>query len=194
MATTSNLNPANAVTASRFLCLPAFFYAVERGDMQLALLVTLICGLLDKVDGLAARIFDCKTPFGEIFDGIADGICWGVLLMALPFYGLAPWGPVIAIVLLGLFNLGERMLYARRAGRTVNYRSYAMERLVAYAAFLVGFAVADFMVSFFYWIFLGLMIITVAHDTKRMLIDPIPDAPAPAAEPPMASGVAEAVR
>lgn len=185
VATKSNLNPANAVTASRFLCLPVFFYAVERGDMQLALLATLICGVLDKLDGLAAKIFDCKTPFGEIFDGITDGICWGVLLISLPFYGLAPTGAVVAIVGLGVFNVALRFVYARRAGRTVNYRSYAMERLVAYAAFLVGFAVADFMVAYFYWLFLGLMTVTMIHDTKRMLLDPIP-----AAKPSSSSSVA----
>jgi phosphatidylglycerophosphate synthase len=188
LATKSNLNPANAITASRFLCLPVFFYAVERGDMQLAMLATLICGVLDKLDGLAAKIFDCKTPFGEIFDGIADGICWGVLITALPFYDMAPAGPVFAIVGLGVFNLVLRLVYARRAGRTVNYRSYAMERLVAYAAFLVGFACADFMVTYFYWLFLGLMTITMIHDTKRMLLDPIP-----AAAPPSAVGAVGAV-
>ena len=74
MATTSNLNPANAITASRFLCLPLFFWAMGNHDQQAATLIVLICGLLDKVDGLAARIFDCRTQFGEVFDGIADGI------------------------------------------------------------------------------------------------------------------------
>ena len=177
MATTSNLNPANAITASRFLCLPLFFWAMGNHDQQAATLIVLICGLLDKVDGLAARIFDCRTQFGEVFDGIADGICYGVMLLALPFYGLAPWIPVVSIVGLGVFNLGARMVYARRAGRTVNYKSYAMERLVAYAAFLIGFAIAGYMVTYFYWVFLGLLVVVVVHDTKRMLIDPVPAAP-----------------
>ncbi len=182
MASKSNLNPANAVTASRLLCLPWIFWALEHGDYQQATLAALVCGLLDKLDGLVARIFDCKTPFGELFDGIVDGFCWGVLLIAMAAYGLAPWIPCVAIVALGVLNLGLRMVYARRAGRATNYRSYAMERLVAYAAFLIGFALADFMVTYFYWLFLGLIVITIAHDTKRMLIDPVPGAAGAQAE------------
>lgn len=178
----SPLNPANAVTASRFLTLPPFVWAVANGYHQWATLFILICGLLDKLDGLVARIFDCKTPFGELFDGIVDGFCWGVLLIAMAAYGLAPWIPCVAIVALGVLNLGLRMVYARRAGRATNYRSYAMERLVAYAAFLIGFALADFMVTYFYWLFLGLIVITIAHDTKRMLIDPVPGAAGAQAE------------
>ena len=73
----SPFNPANAVTASRFLCLPPFAWAVDSGHHQWATLIILVCGLLDKLDGLAARIFDCRSPFGELFDAITDGICYG---------------------------------------------------------------------------------------------------------------------
>ena len=53
-------NPANAVTASRFLCLPPFVWAVHNGYHQWATIFILICGLLDKLDGLVAKIFDCR--------------------------------------------------------------------------------------------------------------------------------------
>ena len=46
----SPYNPANAVTASRFLCLPPFAWAVDSGYHQWATLFILICGVLDKID------------------------------------------------------------------------------------------------------------------------------------------------
>ncbi len=176
----SPYNPANAVTASRFLCLPPLVWAVDNDQRQWATLFILICGVLDKIDGLVARIFDCRSPFGEMFDAITDGICYGFALILVAAYGWAPAIPVALIIALGLLNTGMRGIYARRAGRTVNYKSYAMERIVAYTGYLVGFATADFEVAFFYWLFLPLMAAIVGHDAKRMLVDPIP-APAPAA-------------
>jgi phosphatidylglycerophosphate synthase len=178
----SPYNPANAVTASRFLCLPPFVWAVDNGYHQWATLFILICGLLDKLDGLVARIFDCRSPFGELFDAITDGICYGFTLIIVAAYDWAPVVPVALIIALGLANSGMRAVYARRAGRTVNYKSYAMERIVAYTGYLVGFATADFAVAYFYWLFLPLMAVIVGHDAKRMLVDPIPPAPAATAE------------
>jgi hypothetical protein len=70
----------------------------------------------------------------------------------------------------------------RRAGRATNYKSYAMERLVGYTAYLIGFATGGMEVTYFYWLFVPLMVIIVGYDTKRMLFDPVPAAPAANAE------------
>ena len=170
----SNVNPANAITASRFLTLPVYLWAIDQGEAQLAALAVIICGVLDLFDGAVARAFKCTTPFGEVFDAIADGLCYGFMMLVLPAYGWVPWEPVAIIVALGVVNLVERAVYARRAGRTVNYRSYAMEKLVGFAAYLIGFGIAGFQVQLFYWTYVVLMVIVVAHDTKRMLLDPVP--------------------
>jgi phosphatidylglycerophosphate synthase len=173
-------NPANAVTASRFLCLPPLFWAVDHGYHQWATIAILVCGLLDKLDGLVAKIFDCRSAFGELFDAITDGICYGFGLILVAAYGWAPWIPVIAIIALGTANTLMRAVYVRRAGRATNYKSYAMERLVAYTGYLIGFATGGMEVTFYYWAFVPLFIVIVGYDTKRMLIDPIPTAKAAA--------------
>jgi phosphatidylglycerophosphate synthase len=173
--TVPRLNPANAVTASRFLTLPPLWWAIAHGEHQLATLLILICGLLDKVDGLAARIFDCRSAFGELFDAITDGICYGFGLILVAAYGWAPVVPVCFVIGLGVANTALRFVYIRRAGRAVNYKSYAMERIVAYTGYLIGFATGDMEVRYFYWAFVPVMLVIVLHDAKRMLIDPIPD-------------------
>ncbi|MBP8811073.1 MAG: CDP-alcohol phosphatidyltransferase family protein [Kofleriaceae bacterium] len=172
----SNLNPANAVTASRFLTLPPLVWAVDHGYQQLATLLLLVCGLLDLVDGAVARLFKCHTPFGEVFDAIADALCYGFAMVVVTAYGWVPWPPVAIILVLGAANMGLRAVYAKRAGRTTNYRSFAMERLVAYAAYLGGFGVGRYETTYFYWVFAVLMIGVMIHDTKRMAFDPIPGA------------------
>lgn len=176
----SPFNPANAVTASRFLTLPPLVWAVMNDHRQWATLFIIICGLLDKVDGLVAKVFDCRSAFGELFDAITDGICYGFALILVAYHGWAPTIPVILIVGLGLANTAMRFVYGARAKRPVNYKSYAMERLVGYTAYLIGFATGGMEVAFFYWCYPPLMIITLIHDAKRMLVDPIPPAPVPA--------------
>jgi phosphatidylglycerophosphate synthase len=179
----SRLNPANAVTASRFLTLPPLWWAVAHGYHQHATLFILICGLLDKLDGLVARIFDCRSAFGELFDAITDGICYGFGLILVAAYGWAPPVPVGFVIGLGVINTALRFVYIRRAGRPINYKSYAMERIVAYTGYLIGFATGGMEVAYFYWAFVPVMLVIVLHDAKRMLIDPVPaQVPRPDAE------------
>jgi phosphatidylglycerophosphate synthase len=152
---------------------------VAHGYHQYATLFILICGLLDKVDGLAARIFDCRSAFGELFDAITDGLCYGFGLILVAAYGWAPAVPVGFVIGLGVINTALRFVYIRRAGRPVNYKSYAMERIVGYTSFLVGFATGAMDVTFFYWAFVPVMLVIVVHDAKRMLVDVIPGAVLP---------------
>lgn len=166
-------NPANAVTASRFFTLPPLYWAVTHNERQLATLFIIVCGLLDKLDGLVAKLFDCRSAFGELFDAITDAICYGFGLVLVAAHGWAPWIPVIGIIVLGLSNSGMRVLYAKRLGRAANYKSYAMERVVAYTGYLIGFATGGMEVTYFYWLFLPVMGLTLAHDAKRMLVDPV---------------------
>lgn len=169
----SPINPANAVTASRFLTLPPLYWAISHGYHQWATLIILTCGLLDKLDGLVARVFHCKSTFGELFDAIADATCYGFGLVVVAAFGWAPVIPVALVILLGAANSGMRVVYAKRAGRATNYKSYAMERVVAYTGYLIGFATAGFEVAFFYWLFVPVMLVILAHDAKRMLVDPV---------------------
>jgi len=170
-------NPANAVTASRFLTLPPFFWAVQHGYHQWATIFMLICGLLDKLDGLVARVFDCRSPFGELFDAITDALCYGFGLVVVAAFGWAPAIPVAAIITLGFVNSAMRGQYVKRAGRTTNYKSYAMERLVAYTGYLIGFATGGMEVTFFFWAYVPIMVLILAYDAKRLLVDPVPPAP-----------------
>ena len=170
----SNLNPANAVTASRFLTLPPFLYCIDHGYQQWATILMMICGVLDLFDGMVARWFKCQTPFGAVFDALADALCYGFCMVVVAAYGWVPWGAVVIILVLGVVNAAMRAIYARRAGRTVNYQSHAMERLVAYAAYLGGFGTGRYETAYFYWIFAVLMTVVMIYDTKRMVFDPIP--------------------
>jgi phosphatidylglycerophosphate synthase len=168
------VNPANAVTASRYLTLPAFIYWLDRGDYQLATLAVIVCGVLDLFDGAVARAFKCSSGFGELLDAVTDAVCYGFFMVVLAVHDRLPWIPVIGLIALGVVNTGFRAIYASRVGRATNYRSYAMERVVALAAYLAGFGAAGFEPDYYAWLCLGLLTIVLLHDAKRMLLDPVP--------------------
>lgn len=172
----SPLNPANAVTASRFFTLPPFLWAVDSGYPQWATLFIIICGVLDKLDGAAATIFDCKSAFGELFDSIADAICYGFAMVVVVAYGWAPAIPALTVLGLGVANSALRVVYAKRVGRAVNYKSHAMERVVGFVAFMIGFATGRVEVDYYYWGFLPIFAVVVLHDARRMLLSAVPGA------------------
>lgn len=132
-----------------------------------------ICGILDKLDGAVAKRFDCRSVFGEVFDAITDGICYGFALVVVVAYGWAPVVPAIAVICLGTANTVMRLLYAKRAGHAVNYKSHAMERIVGFIAFMIGFATGGVAVELYYWGFLPIFAVVVLHDAKRMLVDSV---------------------
>jgi phosphatidylglycerophosphate synthase len=172
----SIVNPANGVTAARYLTLPPFWYCIANGMTQWATLIALICGLFDLFDGAVARKFNCSSAFGEMFDAVTDALCYGYMLVLLVAYGYLPTLQLTLILGMGVVNGVFRGIYAKRAGRTVNYRSYAMERTVAYVAYLIGVGINGFLPIFFSNGLVIVMAIVLLHDTKRMLIDPVPAA------------------
>lgn len=167
-------NPANAITFSRFFTLPAFVHFFEKGQVQWALLMVMLCGFLDLFDGMAARKFNCSSGFGEFFDAAADGICYGFMMAYLAYVGALPWQPIVGIVGLGVVNTVGRLVYAKRIGRTTNYRSWAMERVVAFTVYLVAFGTTQIEPVFYSWTCFAVMGFILLHDLKRMLVDPVP--------------------
>lgn len=170
----SYVNPANAITAARYLTLPPFVVFVERGMAQWATVMVLVCGFFDLFDGAVARKFDCASAFGEMFDAATDAICYGFMMLVLAWLGALPWEPIAGITVLGGINTVFRLIYAKRAGRTTNYRSFAMEKVVAYAVYLVGFGTTGFEPEFHSWVCFAIMGLVLVHDSKRMLVDPVP--------------------
>jgi len=67
------------------------FYAVvesSRGHMERSALLILVAIVADVLDGRIARLTGATTPFGEVFDSLADVISFGVAPSLLVFH----WG------------------------------------------------------------------------------------------------------
>lgn len=125
------LTIANQLTMLRMGLAPAFVVLVLLGELKWALVVFVVAGLTDLLDGLIARLGSQQTTLGAMLDPVADK-----LLLTGSFVALT-WGPglsqtipawltvvtlsrdaiiVISVAIVNL-TLGRRMFYPSLLGK-----------------------------------------------------------------------------
>jgi len=75
----------NGFTALSLLLGTASIVTMQVGDLELAAWMIVWCGLLDTVDGVAARLLKATSSFGAEFDSMADLVAFGVAPAMLVF-------------------------------------------------------------------------------------------------------------
>lgn len=92
------INIANGLTALRIVLLPFFAYELISGRIRAALLVFVVCGASDLLDGLLARRLHQRTLIGAYLDPIADKLLMATSFIVLAIVGIAPtWLTVLVI-------------------------------------------------------------------------------------------------
>ncbi len=103
----------NAITAAA-LCvgLTGVRFAIA-GDFEKSVLAVILAGVLDGLDGRAARLLNAQTKFGEQLDSLADSISFGVVpaliiylwtLKSLPSFG---WIAALALAICCVLRLAR---------------------------------------------------------------------------------------
>ena len=113
------LNLPNFLTIIRILTIPAFLILLTSDRVAIALVVFVIGGITDALDGAIARLTNTKTELGAILDPLADKLLLLSSFCVLAFMGRVPsWLVVLVVIrdvilLAGYFALfvvsGERM-------------------------------------------------------------------------------------
>ncbi len=88
----------NLITIFRFLLVPVVIYALLHGAMATALIVFIIAGASDAIDGIIARFFDQQTTLGAWLDPLADKALLVSVFISLAIIGTLPdWFVFIAV-------------------------------------------------------------------------------------------------
>jgi len=87
----------NLLTVSRLLLTPFIIQAILTGRRPLALVLFIIAGFTDFLDGAAARWFHSASNVGAYLDPIADKCLLSGVYLAFALSGLMPWWLVILI-------------------------------------------------------------------------------------------------
>ena len=91
----------NFITLLRLAALPFFLVSIADGRFDIALLIFVVAGLSDGIDGFLARRFDMKSALGAYLDPIADKLLLitSYLFLAIPSYPARVKVPVWLAVL-----------------------------------------------------------------------------------------------
>lgn len=87
----------NALCVFRILLVPPVLLAIQREQFRLALLLFIVAGLTDGLDGFLARRFDWRSQLGALLDPAADKLLMVFSFVWLALSGLIP-GWLAAVV------------------------------------------------------------------------------------------------
>ena len=88
----------NYITIARFLMVPLIVVVMIDGHMLAALVLFVLAGVSDGIDGFIARQFDQKSELGAWLDPIADKFLLVSVFVALGWLGALPVWLVLLVV------------------------------------------------------------------------------------------------
>lgn len=89
----------NLITGLRILLIPPFLWLLLQGNHGSALILFVLAGLSDGVDGFLAKRYGWRSRLGAVLDPLADKLLMLCAYLALGRLGALPWW-LVGIVLL----------------------------------------------------------------------------------------------
>ena len=105
------INIANGLTAARVLLVPYFAYLLISEREKAALLVFVVCGATDALDGLLARWLRQRTLVGALLDPIADKLLMATAFIVLTYIHIVPLRLTIMVISRDVIILVGSFLY-----------------------------------------------------------------------------------
>lgn len=108
------MNIPNILTAARFVLIPVFGYFFYKEQYLAAIILFLVGGLTDVLDGYIARRLNMVTSWGKLADPVADKLMQITALILLTIQQLIPSIVLIVVVAKEVFmGLGSITLYRK---------------------------------------------------------------------------------
>ena len=85
------LTAPNQLTLLRMIFLPFIVINVVKHDFKWALVLFILAGMSDGLDGLLARTLHQQTLLGQYLDPIADKLLMSSMFLVLSIEGMIPW-------------------------------------------------------------------------------------------------------
>ena len=85
------LSAPNQLTLLRMMFLPFIVINLVEGHYKLALILFVLAGLSDGLDGLLARVLKQQTVLGQYLDPIADKLLLSTMFLVLSILHKIPW-------------------------------------------------------------------------------------------------------
>ena len=107
----------NLISLARLLAGPAVAWLLYAGYYREALLLLLLAGVSDWLDGYAARKLGMTNPLGVVLDPLADKVLMVAVFVSLGVLRLIPWWLFISVIVRDLVIVTGAMLLRRLRNR-----------------------------------------------------------------------------
>lgn len=107
----------NAICIVRILLIVPLVAALLSGAYTTALILIVVAGLSDGLDGFLARTFDWRTRLGSLLDPAADKLLVVSALLTLTRLEFVPLGLAVIVVLRDVVIVSGALMYQRVAGK-----------------------------------------------------------------------------
>lgn len=118
----------NAITLSRIALVPVMIVALNDHDYRLALVLFVVAGLSDGLDGFLAKRFHLQSRLGGILDPVADKILLVSAYVMLTVLGQIPFWLMLTVAFRDLLIVGGYVVYTVHSG-PVQMRPSALSKL-----------------------------------------------------------------
>ena len=165
-----SINIPNILTITRILLAPLFVILLLKQMYIMALLVFIVAGISDALDGLIARYFNQRTALGAFLDPIADKILLMASFISLAVLMIIPgWLAVIVISRDVLIVTGVGVLaitnikFEVRPSFISKCTTVAQLVMIILALLSLEFSVLRSMVNILGWVTAALTVISGFH-------------------------------
>ena len=130
----------NAISLFRFVLVPVLILTLKEGNYTAALLVFLVAGISDALDGFIARRMGFVTQLGGVLDPAADKLLMVSAYVMLTFIGHIPFWLMLAVVFRDLLIVGGYLVVTSVVG-AIKMRPSIMSKLNTVAQIVLVIAV-----------------------------------------------------
>ena len=148
-------NIPNILSMIRILLVPVFLLVLfVKDDVTLAVIVFLVAGATDVVDGYLARRNNWITKLGKVLDPVADKLMQFTVLISFWIQGILPWWVVLPFFLKDGISLVLGVVVIKRRSVVVVSKWYGKVAVCLFYAAVVASVFIDRNPIFEYLIYL----------------------------------------
>jgi cardiolipin synthase len=151
----------NLITLSRIVLVPVTIVMIADRDWMTALVLFLLAGLSDGLDGFLARTFDLRSELGAYLDALADKALLISMYVALAVVGVIPASIAIVVVSRDIMIMGA-VVVSWVMHKPVEIRPLLVSKLnttsqIAFAGLILAAKAFDWTLG--YWFGFALVIV-----------------------------------
>ncbi len=168
-----DMNLPNYITLLRVILIPFFINLMIYGYYGIALLVFVIAGLSDALDGMIARLTRKKTELGAFLDPMADKLLLLAAFVTLVLLGKLPvWLAIIVVSRDAILVMGSLIIYVmthtlKIQPSIIGKLTTVMQLLVVTLTLvLINYETGIRFMAFLYWTTAG---VTIASGAQYVL-------------------------